>query len=191
MTTNPTSQEFFEAKYRENNDPWAFASNAYEQTRYFEILRALDSRRYGRAFEPGCSIGVLTARLASICEHVDAIDISSTAVRQARHHCAHLSNVCIRCGSLPKDAPPGTFDLVVLSEIGYYFDRQDLFKVGSHIVERLKPSGVLLAVHWLGHSEDHLMDGDSVHEILNRLDGLTLEFSERHAGFRIDRWVRE
>ena len=191
MTTNTTNQEFFEAKYRENNDPWAFASNAYEQNRYSEILHALDSRRYGRAFEPGCSIGILTARLASICEHVYAIDISPTAVRQARYRCAQLSNVSIGCGSLPKDVPTGTFDLIVLSEIGYYFDRQELFEVGSHIAGRLEPSGVLLAVHWLGHSEDHLIDGDSVHEILSHLDGLTLEFSERHIGFRIDRWVRE
>jgi SAM-dependent methyltransferase len=190
MTTNTTSQEFFEAKYWENNDPWAFASNAYEQKRYSEILRALDSRRYRRGFEPGCSIGVLTARLASICERVEAIDTSSTAVRQARHRCAHLSNVSIHCGSLPKDVLAGTFDLVVLSEIGYYFDRQELFEVGSHLAGHLEPSGVLLAAHWLGHSEDHLMDGDSAHEILNRLDGLTLEFSERHVGFRIDRWVR-
>jgi SAM-dependent methyltransferase len=190
MTTKTTNQEFFEAKYRENNDPWAFASNDYEQNRYSEILHALDSRRYRRAFEPGCSIGVLTARLASICQNVDAIDISPTAVTRARHNCAHLSNVSIHCGSLPKDVPPGTFDLVVLSEIGYYFDRRNLFRVGSNIAGRLELSGVLLAVHWLGHSEDHLIDGDSVHEILNQLDGLTLKFSERHVGFRIDRWVR-
>jgi hypothetical protein len=134
---------------------------------------------------------ILTARLASICQHVDAIDISPTAVRRARLHCAQLSNVSVCCGSLPKDVPAGTFDLVVLSEIGYYFDHQELFKVGSHIAGRLEPSGVLLAVHWFGHSDDHLIDGDSVHEILNRLDGLTLQYSERHVGFRIDRWVRE
>jgi len=190
MKTNTTNPEFFEAKYRENSDPWAFASNDYEQNRYSEILHALDCRRYRRAFEPGCSIGILTARLASICEHVDAIDISPTAVRQARQYCAHLSNVSICCGSLPKDVPAGTFDLVVLSEIGYYFDRQELFQVGSYVAGRLEPSGVLLAVHWLGHSADHLLDGDSVHEILSRLDGLTPKHSERHAGFRIDRWVR-
>lgn len=190
MTTNTTNQEFFEAKYRGNSDPWAFASNDYEQNRYSEILHALDFRRYRRAFEPGCSIGVLTARLASICQQVDAIDISPTAVARARHHCAHLSNVIIHCGSLPKDVPRGTFDLIVLSEIGYYFNRQELFKVGSHIVGHLGPSGVLLAVHWLGHSDDHLIDGDSVHEILSHLRGLTLGFSERHVGFRIDRWVR-
>jgi methylase of polypeptide subunit release factors len=126
MTTNTTSQEFFEAKYRENSDPWAFASNDYEQNRYSVILRALGSRRYRRAFEPGCSIGILTARLASICDHIDAIDISPTAVTRARHYCAHLDNVNIHCGSLPKDVPAGTFDLVILSEIGYYFGGQQL-----------------------------------------------------------------
>jgi SAM-dependent methyltransferase len=190
MTTNTTSQEFFEAKYRENSDPWTFASNDYEQDRYSAILRVLDHRRYRRAFEPGCSIGILTARLASICEHVDAIDISPTAIGKARQHCAHLPNVSVNCGSLPKDVPSGTFDLLVLSEIGYYFGCQELFQVGSDVAGRLEPSGVLLAVHWLGHSADHLLAGDSVHEILGHLDGLTLEYSQRHVGFRIDRWVR-
>jgi SAM-dependent methyltransferase len=190
MTTHTTSRAFFEAKYQENGDPWAFASNDYEQDRYSKTLHALDSRRYKRAFEPGCSIGILTAHLASICEHIDAIDISPTAVRQARQNCADLSNVSVNCGSLPKDVPEGVFDLIVLSEIGYYFDRQELFVVGSRVAECLEPLGVLLAVHWLGHSSDHLIDGDAVHEVLGHLDGLSLEFSERHVGFRIDRWVR-
>jgi SAM-dependent methyltransferase len=190
MTTHTTSRAFFEAKYQENRDPWAFASNDYEQDRYSKTLHALDFRRYKRAFEPGCSIGILTARLASICEHIDAFDISPTAVRQARQHCADLSNVRVNCGSLPKDIPVGTFDVVILSEIGYYFDRQELFQVGSDLAGRLEHSGVLLAVHWLGHSADHLLDGDSVHEILSHLGGLTLEYSERHIAFRIDRWIR-
>ena len=154
------------------------------------IFRALGSRRYRRAFEPGCSIGILTARLASICDHIDAIDISPTAVTRARHNCAHLDNVSIHCGSLPENVPAGNFDLVVLSEIGYYFGGQQLFQIGSDLAGRLELSSVLLAVHWLGHSEDHLLHGDSVHEILSRVDSLTLEYSERHVGFRIDRWVR-
>lgn len=190
MTTTTTNQEFFDAKYRENSDPWAFASNDYEQNRYSEILRALDCRHYKRAFEPGCSIGILTARLASISEHIDAIDISPTAVRQARRYCAGLSNVSVTCGSLPMSVPAGTFDLIVLSEIGYYFDRQELSQIGYDVVRHLEPSGVLLAAHWLGESADHLLDGDSVHEILGQLEGLNLEYSGRHVGFRIDRWVR-
>ena len=68
-------------------------------------MQALSPRRYRHAFEPGCSIGVLTERLAIICECVDAINISSTAVRQASLRCSRLSNVTIRQGALPTDIP--------------------------------------------------------------------------------------
>jgi SAM-dependent methyltransferase len=190
MTTKATSKDFFEAKYRESRDPWAFCSNNYEQNRYSATLRALNHRRYRNAFEPGCSIGILTARLASICDHVNAIDISPTAVERAREFCEHLPNVTIRYGSLANDFPAGVFDLIVLSEIGYYFDQEELFQLGSRLSQRLETSGVLLAVHWLGHATDHVLEGDLVHETLGRLNGLSLDLSERHAGFRIDRWVR-
>jgi SAM-dependent methyltransferase len=190
MTTATTDAEFFEAKYRDNIDPWAFASSQYEQHRYSMTLRALDHRRYKRAFEPGCSIGILTARLALICDRVDSIDFSQTAIDQARRFCEAFQNVHLNCGSLPADIPSGTFDLIVLSEIGYYFNRQALMEIGTQLVERLQPSGVLLGVHWLGRSADHLLDGDQVHEILGQLNGLKLEHSERYTGFRIDRWIR-
>ena len=190
MTTKTTSQEFFEAKYKEARDPWAFCSNTYEQSRYRAALDALDHRRYRRAFEPGCSIGILTAQLASICDRVDSIDIAPTAVQRAREFCEQLPNVNIRCGSLADELPVGMFDLVLLSEIGYYFDEPELARLGSRVINRLEPSGILLAVHWLGHSADHLLEGDIVHETLGRLDGLSLDLSERHEGFRIDRWVR-
>jgi SAM-dependent methyltransferase len=190
MTTKTTSKDFFETKYRESRDPWAFCSNDYEQNRYSATLRALNHRRYSNAYEPGCSIGILTARLASICDHVDAIDISPTAVERAREFCEHLPNVAIRCGSLANDLPAAVFDLIVLSEIGYYFHQEELFQLGSRLAQKLETSGVLLAVHWLGHSTDHVLEGDLVHETLGRLNGLSLDLSERHAGFRIDRWVR-
>jgi SAM-dependent methyltransferase len=190
MTTKTTSQQFFEAKYKEARDPWSFCSNDYELDRYSATLGALNHRRNRHAFEPGCSIGILTARLAAICDRVDASDISPTAVERAREFCEHLPNVNIVCSSLPDDLPLEMFDLIVFSEIGYYFNQQELFHVGSHLVDKLEPSGTLLAVHWLGHSVDHLLGGDVVHETLSSLQGLSLDFSARHAGFRIDRWVR-
>jgi SAM-dependent methyltransferase len=190
MTAATTNAEFFEAKYRENIDPWAFASSEYEQHRYSMTLRALEHRRYKRAFEPGCSIGILAARLALICDRVDSIDFSQTAIDQARRFCEAFPNVHLNCGSLPADIPSGTFDLIVMSEIGYYFNGHALARIGTQLIERLQPSGVLLGVHWLGYSADHLLDGNQVHDILTNLDGLTLECSEKFPGFRIDRWIR-
>ena len=66
MSLSPTSAEFFETMYAEREDPWEFASSQYERDRYAAIVRALGNRRYRRAFEPGCSIGILTPQLASV-----------------------------------------------------------------------------------------------------------------------------
>lgn len=190
MKPHATSQEFFESKYRDNPDPWAFASSEYEKERYQVTFEALGRQRYKRAFEPGCSIGILTARLATICDQVEASDISSTAVELARGRCRGLSNVSVSQGELPGVIPAGNFDLIVLSEIGYYFAEEQLQRLGERLVRRLLKGGTLLAVHWLGHSEDHVLHGDRVHEILRALAGMTPVQSERYAGFRLDRWRR-
>jgi SAM-dependent methyltransferase len=190
MSDDTTSQEFFESKYQHNQDPWNFASSPYEQERYEITLKALHGHRYQRAFEPGCSIGVLTERLASCCDQVEAIDISPAAVAQARIRCRHLSNVVIRCAALPGGLPEAVFDLIVLSEIGYYFTADRLKDLSAHLISRLPTSGTLLATHWLGVSADHLLSGDEVHAVLGDSPLLVLEQSERYPGFRLDRWSR-
>lgn len=190
MTKDTTSQDFFEDKYQRETDPWNFAASPYEQNRYDVIFAALAHRRYQRAFEPGCSVGVLTERLAAICQWVEAIDISPSAVEQACMRCKHLSNVEITCGALPRFIRSGIYDLLVLSEIGYYLPEEQLVTVGNTLVRQLAPGGTLLAAHWLGTSQDHILSGDRVHEVLHRIDGLIPDHSEEHAGFRLDRWVR-
>jgi SAM-dependent methyltransferase len=197
MSQSTTSREFFDRKYRDAGDPWSFASSAYELGRYEATVRALENRRFRRAFEPGCSIGVLTERLAVICDRVDAIDISPAAVKLARERCKALPNVHTTCGALPAFIPDGDFDLVVFSEIGYYFEEDALRALAEQLVSRICTSGILLAAHWLGSSKDHLLQGDRVHEILGSTEGLKLEVSERHGdlegrqtGFRLERWVR-
>jgi SAM-dependent methyltransferase len=190
MNIETTSRDFFEQKYLKNADPWSFASSSYEQCRYDAIFRSLNHRRYRHGFEPGCSIGLLTERLASVCQYVDAMDISPTAVRYARERCRGLLNVDIECGALPDLIPIGSFDLVVLSEIGYYFDEEELERLAKNILAQMSISGVLVATHWLGVSEDHLLSGERVHEILGSLQGLVHEHAEHHAGFRLDRWKR-
>ena len=190
MTRDTTSQEFFEAKYKESADPWNFASSQYENARYAAILSAIGQRRYRRAFEPGCSIGVLTSGLAQACDQVEALDISATAISQARDRTRHLHNVRTTCGTLPDFLPSGTFDLIIFSEIGYYFTTSDLFAVATLLTSRICSSGVFLAAHWLGESPDHLLSGDTVHEVLGRIPALTLQHAERHPGFRLDVWTR-
>lgn len=190
MSYPDTSAEFFEAMYAGNPDPWAFASSDYEQSRYNAILGALARRRYKRAFEPGCSIGVLTEGLARVCESVEAVDLSSTAIAQAKERCHHLDNVHLTCGSLVDAMPEGKFDLVVLSEIGYYFDEGQLQRIAEVLVRNLTSGGTLLAAHWLGESADHVLSGDRVHEVLDGVAEVRRVRAERHAGFRLEVWEK-
>ncbi len=190
MNVDPSSAAFFETKYSQSADPWSFAASPYEQGRYHATLAALAHRRYRRAFEPGCSVGVLTEQLARLCDAVEAIDFAPSAVAAARRRCAALPQVQITCDDLAARLPLSGFDLVVLSEIGYYFEPDIWRALSAAVVDSLPPGATLLAVHWLGHSDDHRMSGDTVHEILLALDGLRLEQAERHPGFRLERWSR-
>lgn len=181
------SQAFFEQKYRQDSDPWHFATSDYELGRYHAILAALGSRRFHYAVEPGCSIGVLTSKLGEICDRVSAFDLSPTAVEAARARCAAFPHVSISCRSFTCCHSRGA-DLFVLSEIGYYFSSAELAKILERCVAELALSAIVVACHWLGHSPDHVLHGDEVHRIICQTEGLIHEFAERHQNFRIDRW---
>jgi SAM-dependent methyltransferase len=190
--SDPSSAEFFEAKYRESSDsdPWRFATSTYELLRYDAVLQALAGRRYARAYEPGCSVGVLTKRLATLCDTMDACDFSATAVARAQVRCAELSGVTVRCAALTAEEPWPDFDLVVLCEIGYYFDASGWRQLVESMVAGMQPGTVLLASHWLGWSADHVQSGDAVHAaFVHPLLQQTL--SERHEGFLLERWIRQ
>jgi Nodulation protein S (NodS) len=188
--SSPTSAAFFEEMYRANPDPWDFAGRGYESGRYQAILSALGNRRFRCAVEPGCSVGVLTSKLASISNSVYAFDFSPTAIQHARVRCASLPQVMLSCGSF-LDAPPRAMDLLVLSEIGYYFSRAQLASAVDRYVDALVPSGTVLACHWLGESRDHIIHGNQVHEVIHCAPGLVHELHENHGHFRLDRWTKK
>jgi trans-aconitate methyltransferase len=190
VTHQNTTAEFFESLYLRNPDPWNFEGNSYEQGRYAAIIEAIRHRRYERAFEPGCSIGVLTQSLARFCDHLDAVDISPTAVARSRQRCRHLPNVTISRGALPESVPEGKLDLIVFSEIGYYFDESELESLTARLVGKLWRGGSLLAVHWLGVSADHVLHGDRVHEIICSNPQFAIADQRRFPAFRLDRLVR-
>ncbi len=189
-----TSPAFFEAKYRADDDPWRFAESGYELDRYRAIIRALGGTRFRHAWEPGCSVGVLTEQLAAVCDRVDACDLSPTAVERARIRCARLPGVTIRCASLTEPAPIQDCDLIVLSEIGYYFTSLAWSAMLCSIVNAMQAGATLLAAHWLGNSPDHILHGDKVHALMHN-EQLEHQVGERHedakhGGFRLDRWRR-
>ena len=185
------SAEAFEKLYQATPDPWHFAHSVYELNRYEVILSTLLRPRYHRVFEPGCSVGVLTERLAERCDELIATDVAPTALEQARRRCAPFPHVEFELSAVDEELPSGRFDLIVFSEIGYYLSGAQLSQLAARLADALERHGELLAAHWLGHSDDHVLEGDEVHATLERALPLTHWLAVRHDGFRVDGWVRD
>jgi SAM-dependent methyltransferase len=156
----------FRERYSASPDPYGLADRWYETRKYALTVALLPRERYGTAFEPGCSIGVLTARLASRCGSLLACDAIPDAVASARSRTAGLPGVQVEQRVVPGEWPTQSFDLVVFSEILYYFDDADLDQMLRLGIGALRPGGHLLAVHWRHPAPDHPRGGDAVHEIL-------------------------
>jgi SAM-dependent methyltransferase len=188
--TNCLNAEFFEHLYRLSEDPWEFRSSSYEQAKFNTTLASLSREHYASAFEPGCSIGEMTALLAPRCARLIATDISPTAVMRARARCAAFPHVEIECEDLRAKLPAGPFDLILLCEIAYYFNVETVAALAKQLSERLVTGAELVAVHWRGHSKEHVLHADEVHRVLNQSLGLEPVHQERHPGFQLDSWIK-
>jgi SAM-dependent methyltransferase len=156
----------FREKYAASPDPYGLAERWYEARKYALSVAILPREHYRAVFEPGCSIGVLTTRLASRCGTLLACDAIPDAVTSARARTAGLPGVRVEQRVIPRQWPAGSFDLIVLSELLYYYDDADLHQVLTLGTGVLRPAGHLLAVHWRHPAPDHPRGGGEVHEIL-------------------------
>ena len=175
-----------EARYAADPDPWDFETSAYEHAKYERTLAALGDRHFGRAFEAGCSIGVFTAMLAERCDELLAVDIAQTAVDAARERLAAHDHVRVERRTLPGEWPAGPFDLVVCSEVLYYWDRATLDEALGIIAASMAPAGRLVAVHYRPPSSIDPLTGDVVHALLRERLPLGHVASEVNDQFRID-----
>lgn len=162
---------YFDDVYRANDDPWSFETSPYERDKYAATMAALPQETYKNAFEIGCSIGVLSELLARRCDHLLAVDASELPLKAARKRLASYPNVAIRQMAIPAEFPDGTFDLILMSEVGYYLVLNDLIRARQQLVDQLETSGHLLLVHWTPFVPDYPLTGDQVHEQFLEISG--------------------
>lgn len=183
---------YFEEMFAGDPDPWRFETSAYEQAKYAHTIAVLDDRRYRHGLEIGCAIGVLTEMLGARCERLTAVDVSETALARARDRCRALSHINFARMAFPQEQPQGQlFDLIVLSEVAYYWNDDDLRLAGERLAALLAPGGQLLLVHWIGET-DYPQTGDDAVEALQRLLGptMTVVAQDREPSYRLDLWRR-
>jgi LmbE family N-acetylglucosaminyl deacetylase/SAM-dependent methyltransferase len=181
---------YFDDLYGQDPDPWKLDERFYERRKLDLLLASLPRERFRRAFEPGCSIGVLTAELARRCDDLVAWDGARIAVDAAVTRISGIpgdSRIRVECARIPYQWPSGEFDLIVLSEIGYYC--LDLQLLRDRLENSLSADGVLIACHWRHPAPDHPFTAEAVHTVLG--GGLCNVVVHREDDFLLDVWTRD
>jgi len=158
--------DHFESLFADTDDPWGYRTRWYERRKRAQLLACLPAERYALAFEPACANGELSAELATRCARLICSDGSAAAITHARRRLAHHPHVDLRHAPIPAHWPEGRFDLIVLSEIGYYLDEHAFHTTIDRAVESLAEGGTLLASHWRHPEGDYFRSGDEVHGYL-------------------------
>lgn len=180
----PSRQRHFEALYAADDDPWHVRDAWYERRKRAILLASLGKSRYRSAFEPGCGNGEMSAALAQRCDQLLACDGSASAVAVARRRVAQAGaergRVRVERRSLPAEWPrAAAFDLVVVSELAYYFDPAALVSLLSLAGASLEAGGELVLCHYLHDFDDRAASTELVHAAAGRLPGFVRTL--RHA----------
>jgi SAM-dependent methyltransferase len=155
MPQDSLDATYFDTIYAGADDPWHFATSAYEARKYAATIEMI------------------------------SLDINDRALDRARTRCADRSNVRFELADATKTFPEGPFDLIVLSEVGYYWSDADLSLARARIAST-GSRGTLALVHYLPKVDDYLRDGDAVHEAFLSDERFERRRAMREELYRID-----
>ena len=181
----------FERLYAGSADPWGYRTRWYEARKRDLLLASLPRARFARGCELGCSNGELAAFLAKRCDALIATDGNDNAVALARDRTQMCGNVTVERHWHPDTWPRGKFDLIVLSEIGYYLDSAGLAALAAFCRKSLAADGVVAACHWRYPIEGCEWTGDGVHRELFQTFPWPCAMSHVEADFLLEIWCAD
>jgi SAM-dependent methyltransferase len=184
-----TNRAYFQSMYESDPDPWNFATSPYERRKYALTVDALPREYFRNVFEPGCSIGVLTELLAPRCGRLLASDIVPCALESATARLSTFNNVVVERRAIPEEWPKEQFDLIVLSEIAYYFDAPTLRRIVDKVVESTDAGSNVIGVHWRGET-NYPLSGDAAHDVIDENVRLSRVAHYVEEDFVLDLWER-
>ena len=199
MPSNETQQRHFEALYAASDDPWDVRHSWYEQRKRALVLACLGKARYRSVFEPGCGNGEMSAALAERAERLLACDGAGSALAAARRRLDAQSDtgvaradVRLQALGLPADWPrTERFDLVVISELAYYFDAATLRTMLLDAAASLDDGGELVMCHYRHDFDDRVTATADAHGIADATPGLARALRHVEADFIIEVWRRD
>ncbi|MDO6810946.1 bifunctional PIG-L family deacetylase/class I SAM-dependent methyltransferase [Zobellia galactanivorans] len=167
-TIQKIDEDYFESLYQGCKDPWDFSTSTYELEKYEYSVTSLGNTNFNTVLEIGCSIGVQTEKLARCSNDLLAVDISRTAIYEAKKRYGHLENVRFEVCDVTTSFPSDCFDLISFCEVGYYFDEDILLELFNNIKQSLINGGKLLMVHWTPFVPGYPLTGKQVHDLFTK-----------------------
>jgi len=130
-------------------DPWDYAKTPNQVDRIHSEVEMLDAVRgkglFKRALEVGCAEGLFTEKLAPLCEHLLALDISDVALARARKRLHEFGCVDFALWDMRTDPVPDTYDLIVIIHAMEYVRNPLIIRrVRTKLVNSLRPGGYVL-----------------------------------------------
>lgn len=189
MSAPQDLDHYFDQLYAHSGDPYGVHQRWYEARKRALVLAALLKPRYANAYEPGCGAAGLSLALAPRCERLLCSDFCAGAVEAARARLAHLPQVQVEQHALPQQWPhaQGPFDLIVLSEIGYFMHPEAWQAVAQACAASLRPDGELVACDWRHDFAQRTQSTQQVQDCLGAL-GLHCQLVHEEADFVLQLW---
>ncbi len=147
-----TEADFASVYKRATQDAWNYTENPFERERFDLVVNVLSTVRAKKALEVGCAEGHLTRRIASCVDDLMACDIMKEAIDRARANCGDLDNVRFLQTDIRTRWPEEMFDLLVYSDVLYFFSRKEVRQVIRDSARYVPEGGHLLfANEWHSH----------------------------------------
>ena len=86
----------------------------------------------------------------------------------------------------PGEWPEAMFDLVVFSEVLYYFTPDGIAEAARRTTGSLRPNGAVLLVNWFGPTDGSVPGDEAVHLFAEAAPGLTKLSHRRDETYRLD-----
>jgi len=181
---------YFDQLFAGSDDPWAFRQRWYERRKRALTLAVLTRPRYASIFEPGCANGELSFELAPRCDRLLCCDTAQAAVSLAQARLRGFPHAQVQQSRLPAQWPTDSFELIVLSELCYYLDPDDLDQLIDRALASLTDDGQLLACHWRPAIEGCPQTAEQVHERLQQRLDMPRLVHHHESDFLLDLWSR-
>ncbi len=162
----PLQLDDFEARFRDDPDPWKTLSARPEAVKRRQIVHAAGSRFRMRGLELAAGNGSSSVCLARRTGRLDICEGTHHGVQLIPNITAACRNTRVFRLVLPAPFPAARYDLIVIAELLYYLGAQDIRCLAAEVSRTLAPSGRLVLAHHHRRFEDARQDGAMVHASL-------------------------